>query len=340
MKDFNSRRNRILISLLLALPSYPLLHLIRNLPFSRITSYAFVEYSLMAFVAFFVIFEFQNLSSRRISRHLSWHQFGKRLAFELLVSLVVTTIVVTAAYSALYILVWKMGIFIPSIILYVTIVFFISICFMVIVNAAPVISQWKTSIVKAEQMEKQSVNARLEALRNQLSPHFFFNNLSILNGLIDEDSAQAKKFTDKLSEVFRYILRHRDDQLVPLSEELGFIKDYQFLLETRFPEKVKIDLKTTNAGQFLIPPVTLQQLVENAVKHNETSKEKPLCISIEIGEQSLIVRNKLNQKKSLIESTGVGLSGIKERFSLITDRPVEIRNDNEMFSVELPLIAK
>ncbi len=343
LRNYNNVVTRILISLVLGLPSYAVFALIRNFPFSQITTYAYVEYSLTATVAFFLIFEVQNLKSKKLNKYYNWETHPwKRLSIELVSSLMITILVVTACYSFLYLVIWDMSIFPPSIYLYVSLVFFVSLCFMAFVNAAPIITSWKSSLTKAETLEKEAVKAKLEALRTQLSPHFFFNNLSILNGLIDERPELAKDFIARLSEVFRYILKHKNDEVVPLQEELKFIEDYGFLLNTRFENKVEISIDgNTNSNQF-IPPITLQQLIENAVKHNESSFKKPLSISVQVDNEKnvICVKNPLQEKKGTVPSTGIGLLNLKERFDVLTEREIEISNTDGEFQIKLPLLVK
>lgn len=339
MQNYNSRKTRLLVSLILGMPSYVVLALIRNFPFSDITYYAFLEYGITASIAFFVVFELQQLKSNYLNLRLPWEfKTTVRFVVEIASNLLITLLVVFLGYAFLYSVIWDMKLFLPSVFLYISLVFFVSLSFMAFVNLAPLIANWRASLVKAEILEKETAQAKLEALRVQLSPHFFFNNLSILNGLIEKHPAQAKNFTARLSDVFRYILAHKNDELVPLSEELKFIEDYIFLLKTRFEEKILCDIKVTEVKGFLIPPVTLQQLIENAVKHNESSYNKPLSIKVCMENDYLIITNTIQKIKVTVPSSGIGLENIVQRFDLLSDRKVFVSNDKNEFMVKLPLI--
>lgn len=314
--------------------------MIRNFPFSQITFYAYLHYSLTATIAFFLIFELQNVKSSYLNKSASWEKAPWiRLMYELISSFFITTIVVVSCYSFLYLVLWEMPFFTPSVYLYICLVFFVSLCFSAFVNASPIIANWKNSILKAEKLEREAVNAKLEALRTQLSPHFFFNNLSILNGLVDKEPKMAKDFIVKLSEVFRYILRNKNNEIVPLSEELRFIEDYLFLLTSRFEHKIHFQLPANGKNKFWIPPVTLQQLIENAVKHNEISYNRPLNIDIAINDDHLCVSNNSQKRKGVVESTGIGLKNLSERYEILADRAIQIDEGDGTYTVKLPLIT-
>ena len=151
MANYNRRQIRLLISFVLGAPAYLIFSLIRNYPINGITWYAFVEYGLTATLAFFAIFELQQVKSTYLNHIVPWStDAGKRLVIELASSFVITVAVVIGCYAALYMLVWDMGLFAPSIFLYVSLVYFVSICFLAFVNAAPIIQGWKSSILKAE----------------------------------------------------------------------------------------------------------------------------------------------------------------------------------------------
>jgi LytS/YehU family sensor histidine kinase len=320
------------------MPAYGVFALIRNFPFDQITLYAFLEYGLTASLSFTAIFEIQLYKSKWLNKILRWEtKTLQRVFVELTSSLLITTFVVITAYATLYMIVWKSSLFLPSIYMYVIMVYFISLCFMAFVNAVPLIHEWKKTIIKSESLEKETAKARLEALRTQLSPHFFFNNLSILNGLIEQNTAEAKAFTSKLSDVFRYILAHKNDEIVPLKDEINFIEDYVFLLKTRYKEKFNVAISLQNPN-FWIPPVTLQQLVENTIKHNEASFKKPLTVKITQSNDWLIVENPIQPKLTSTHSTQIGLANIAQRFEMLTDKKVIREKLNDTFTIKLPLL--
>ncbi|TXD52878.1 2TM domain-containing protein [Polaribacter sp. IC063] len=204
--------------------------------------------------------------------------------------------------------------------------------------------QWKNS-VKQESTKQEIVakteTAKFESLKNQLDPHFLFNSLNVLTSLISENPTQAEKFTTKLSKVYRYVLEQRNKDLVPVSEELKFAKTYMQLLEMRFEDAVKFNIPDEiSDAELKIVPLSLQLLLENAVKHNVVSPSKPLTISIYQEERYLIIENNINPKEAIGKSTKVGLQNIADRYGLITQKGVKVENNNKTFKVSLPLLYK
>lgn len=203
---------------------------------------------------------------------------------------------------------------------------------------------WKASL-KQETTQHEIVakteTAKFETLKSQLDPHFLFNSLNVLTSLIGENPAQAERFTTKLSKVYRYVLEQRNKELIPLEEELRFAKTYMELLQMRFEDAVQFNIPTTVSNSELkIVPLSLQLLLENAVKHNVVSSAKPLQIHIFEEDGFLQIQNTVNPKEAIGKSTKVGLRNIADRYGLITDERVEIKNNNKTFTVSLPLLTK
>ncbi len=192
-----------------------------------------------------------------------------------------------------------------------------------------------------DRFEKEKLQAELQQLKGIINPHFLFNNLNSLSSLISENPARAEAFLDELTRVFRYLLRNNETELTTLAEELNFLKSYYHLLQTRYGTaislRVDIDPKTE---AFLLPPLTLQLLVENAVKHNQLHKEYPLTVELfNEGKDKLVIRNNLSMREQRHESTGIGLRSINGRYQLLGyDLPVVVRSE-DFFSVKIPLIA-
>jgi hypothetical protein len=194
--------------------------------------------------------------------------------------------------------------------------------------------------LKAERLEKEALLSQFEALKNQLSPHFLFNSLSILTSLIHEDVDLSEQFIKRLSKAYRYILEQRNQDVVQLKTELDFIKSYTFLLQIRFENKfeVLIDVPQESQLQCQIAPLTLQLLVENAVKHNRMSSQEPLQVRIYTQDNWLLVENPVQIRDQPEPSTGVGLQNITNRYSLLTDRVVTYGEDAGLFIVKIPLL--
>lgn len=196
---------------------------------------------------------------------------------------------------------------------------------------------------RTEQLEKEALQAQLEALKNQVNPHFLFNSLSILSSLIQVNADLAEQFVEQLAQAYRYTLEQRDHDLVPLGTEVAFIETYAFLLHLRFAEKfvLQLDIPVAAHQHYRIAPMTLQLLVENAVKHNQMSRAQPLRLTISIEEQQLVVRNTLQRRPVTYAaaSTGVGLQNIRNRYRLLTPRPVTAGTGEGQFIVRIPLLT-
>lgn len=202
--------------------------------------------------------------------------------------------------------------------------------------------RWKRSIMEAEQLRRENIESQLEGLKSQVNPHFLFNSLNTLAYIIPDQPAKAVEFVQQLAKVYRYILDMRDKQLISLEEELGFLEAFLFLLKTRFGDNLIIHTNISKElRQLQIVPLSLQILLENAVKHNIISKENPLTIEL-IAENAarLTVRNNLQLKSQEMPSTHLGLQNIKNRYAFFSDAQVEVTAGPQYFAVTLPLLEK
>lgn len=202
-------------------------------------------------------------------------------------------------------------------------------------------SKWKETKLEAEQLHKEKLQTQLNGLLQQINPHFLFNSLNSLSALINENPSQAQKFLSDMSKVYRYLLRTNENELTTLATELQFIDSYFNLVQTRFGTGVQLATDIDEAyANWLLPPLTLQLLLENAVKHNIVSKQKPLTIEIySTTNHQLAVRNNLQKKRIKVESTKIGLTNIAEKYRLLNKSSIEIIEDENSFSVSIPLIA-
>lgn len=201
------------------------------------------------------------------------------------------------------------------------------------------IDRWKDSLIKAERLEKEKSQVQFDNLKNQLNPHFLFNALTSLNSLIFDNQELASQFLQQLSKVYRYVLQNKDRNFVLLSTELDFIAHYVQLLETRFQGALKINFEIKDeAKEKAIVPVTLQILVENAIKHNVVDKDKPLVIDIITVGDYLVVSNNLQLRKTVETSNKLGLENLKSLYKFLTDKPVVVEPTDERFYVKVPLL--
>lgn len=201
---------------------------------------------------------------------------------------------------------------------------------------------WKMNVRKTEALMRENVQSQLDVLKNQLDPHFLFNSMNTLAALIDDENTAAQDYLERLSDVYRYVLVSRNKNTVLLSEELAFVDAYVYLNKIRFREnlQVKKQLSKEVLTKY-ITPLSLQMLIENAIKHNVASRENPLQIVIrEEASGYLVVENNISEKTILEKSTRVGLQNIINRYSLLTEREVEINRDEERFTVKIPLLGQ
>ncbi len=218
--------------------------------------------------------------------------------------------------------------------------FFCSTVVLICILIMRLIFQKQTIEVENEKLRSESLQSQFESLKNQVSPHFLFNSLTALKILVEDSPSLAKQYINHLSQVLRYTLQSNRKQLVTLGEELEFTESYIFLLKMRYDTNLTI--KTEIADQlkdFRLPPLTVQTLVENAVKHNEISKEHPFSIEIRTKENGeLEVSNKIQEKLTPEEGTGIGLTNLSKLFQLLGDYDIQIFKTATEFKVEVPLI--
>ncbi|UXP31208.1 histidine kinase [Reichenbachiella agarivorans] len=200
---------------------------------------------------------------------------------------------------------------------------------------------WKDAAVQNERLNTENATSKLETLKSQVNPHFLFNSLNALSSLVYDDQKKAVDFIQKLSEVYRYVLQNQSNELVSLREELQFVKAFVYLNEIRFGKNFAVTITSMDqmAGEDHVPPLALQMLVENCIKHNEISKERPLSIQIDYRSDSVLVSNNLNPiQQEKPDSTGLGLKNITSRYSYLSDRAVKVTTDQSKFTVEIPII--
>ncbi len=216
---------------------------------------------------------------------------------------------------------------------------FCSLAVIAIYESIYFMSELKKSVEEKELLKRESLVAQWNALKTQVNPHFLFNNLNTLSAIIPDNPDQAIDFVQQLSKVYRHILEVRDEQSILLSEELEVLRAYAFLLKTRFGENLDINIRVAEEKLHQkIVPLSLQILMENAIKHNIVSSAKPLQIDVFAENGRLIVRNTLQKRQQEPESTGIGLDNIRNRYRLLGSRQVEVSEDHSSFIVSIPLI--
>jgi hypothetical protein len=217
--------------------------------------------------------------------------------------------------------------------------FLLSVAFNLMYLGVIYFYNWRQDVLNLASMQRQQATVQYDNLRNQLNPHFLFNALASLNSLIFENQQLASDFLQQLAQVYRYTLQSRGKETVSVKTELGFIAHYISLLQTRFPHDLQFNMRinddTTDKG---IVPVTSQMLIENVIKHNVISSEHPLTISITTTEDYFIIENEVNKKDQIETSNKQGLDNLKSLYNYLTDKPVEIIEVNNVFTVKIPLV--
>lgn len=217
----------------------------------------------------------------------------------------------------------------------------ITVVVSVFFHAAYFYKNWQEKKVKEQKIIAGTASARFDALKNQLDPHFLFNSLNVLTSLIEEDPNQAQKFTTSLSKVYRYVLEQKNKDLVTVDEELNFARTYVRLLKMRFEDSIVFEIpENCSIPEAKIVPLSLQLLLENAVKHNVVTASRPLHIKVHEVGGMLVVSNNLQEKQVVKKSSGVGLQNIKQRYNILTDREVNIQKSASEFSVSLPMLTQ
>ncbi|SKC96270.1 Histidine kinase [Chitinophaga ginsengisegetis] len=202
-------------------------------------------------------------------------------------------------------------------------------------------SGWKEYQLQTERLMRENIQARYDALRNQIDPHFFFNSLSVLTNLVYKSPDLSADYITQLAKTYRYILDKKFENLVPVQTELDFLDAYLFLIHIRHQQSIQFsaDIPEKVKAKGMIPPVTLQMLIENAIKHNRFSAQDPLLITIKSDGNFLVVSNHKRPKVHPEISSGIGLENIQKRYALISNSNIEISETAEMFIVKLPIIS-
>lgn len=218
----------------------------------------------------------------------------------------------------------------------------ITLTIVIIFHVVYFYNRYQKHKIQEQKVIAGTASAKFDALKNQLDPHFLFNSLNVLTSLIEENPDNAQKFTTSLSKVYRYVLEQKNKDLVTVDEELNFARTYMSLLKMRFEDSIIFDIPAQASNpESKVVPLSLQLLLENAVKHNTVTSKKPLHIKIfEDTQGFLVVENNLQAKQILNKSSGFGLENIKQRYQLLTNKSVVINQQSTVFTVAIPMLTK
>ncbi|NEW80842.1 MAG: histidine kinase [Mariniphaga sp.] len=217
--------------------------------------------------------------------------------------------------------------------------FFVALVVIICIYVIKVIYQNQQNRLEIQDLRIENLQRQFDALKNQVSPHFLFNSLNSLKTLIREAPEVAQEYLNHLSSVLRYTLQANENKLVSLNDELLFVESYFFLIKLRFNKNISLFQNISNKlMEYRIPPLALQILIENAIKHNEISKRNPLEISVSTTDDTLVVKNNINKKFSPETGTGLGLVNLSNQYRILAGKEVLIKNDGSNFVVEIPLL--
>ena len=208
-------------------------------------------------------------------------------------------------------------------------------------NTTLISNNWIKSIEKNEELKRENLLAKYEALKNQVNPHFLFNSLNTLTGVVEQKPELATLFIKRLSDIYRYVLEQNDKEIVSIYEEMKFVEDYIFLSKMRFGEALIFSLNLPAGNNIQIVPLGLQMLVENAIKHNIIADDMPLKIEIDVEEGFVVVKNNIQKKKTVISrNEPLGLENLKRRYAYLSDSSMEVIISENEFIVKLPVIEQ
>lgn len=318
-----------------------ILDIIFSLIYSQYQLFQPLNHYINSVVVTFVVIEALLFVNKKLNIKYPWEKKHiYRFLIQLLFAIIISNVIVFATRIPLLLLSESTEFiqFYDEFIL----AFYISVLCLIysIVNLTVfLVGKWQKSMAELERFKKENAEYKFELLRSQLNPHFLFNSLSTLSSLVYKNQDKAGLFIRELADVYRYILENRDKDIVTLEKEIQFAQSYIQLNKLRFEDNllIKNDI-ATNIKNSKIAPLTIQLLLENAIKHNIISKSKPLNISISINNGYLTVKNNKQLKRTREYSSNMGLKNITNRYSFLSNKPVEIIDNNKEFIVKIPLL--
>ncbi|NRB48696.1 MAG: histidine kinase [Saprospiraceae bacterium] len=333
---------RIIVPLLITLSMGTLVYILHAFRRMSFDIYVMLVYTLLVYLIFYIDRKVIHFLYRRYPQKNSiWHRF----VLPLVLSFTLSDLIIFLFYTPFKLYQIAQGANDSFHWIYVLTV---SLQVLFLVLAANAINQviflmqrWQEEALRAEQLEREKTEAVLTSLKHQISPHFLFNNFNTLYSLIEEKSEKAGDFLLKLSALYRTILQNQEE-VIPVAEELQAFQDYLFLLKTRFHEDIQMEyqLDQRDLDHYYLPPLSLQTLLENAIKHSHFDEDHPLRLKLEQqGEWITLTNSIYTAKTEMLPSYGIGLENIRSRYQLLSDRKVVIEQTEACFAVSLPLLS-
>ena len=273
--------------------------------------------------------------------YFDWHQRPVQKIIALLFTIVFYTVPVSVILLVIWYHLFADGVVDWSVVLTSTLIIMICVVFIThVYETVFLVKESEEEITRNLQLERARVEAELEALKLQLDPHFIFNSLNTLSHLIEEKPARARQFNDTLADVYRYLLQNKSRSLVLLREEYVFFSQYFSLLQIRFEQRIVLDQNIPESAldQYLIPPIALQLVLENVIKHNEFDHANPLIIQLSLHQDELCMTNPVRCKNTALPTSGIGLENLARRYKITTEKDIRVVQNDELFSVYLPLL--
>ncbi len=295
-----------------------------------------------SFGIWFTQWKGNELLSNWLDHRISWLAYPtKRFIWGIVAVLIYTPLSLVILLYVLYLVtghyqpISSLGEFLK----FVGVVLVITTLISLFLNSRRFLIAWRQTAINAERLKAEGLNSQFQSLKNQVNPHFLFNSLNVLTSLVYKDADEAARFIKKLAEVYRYVLETQNKEVVPLKEELSFIESYVFLSKIRYGENLQVHIDVPSDSPYMVLPLSVQMLLENAIKHNIISNSKPLNIQVVQSNGILSVSNNLQKKYQNQASVGLGLNNIKSRYKFLTDEPLVIESNDEAFTVKLPLLT-
>lgn len=277
-----------------------------------------------------------------LEKKLPWLEAPiKRLIVQVLVLTLFAAVVIFIGFSVWFMIAEELTFrsAIPMILPALKVVYIFMILALIVTNTVLFFTKWRESALQQEALKRAHLALQYQSLRDQVRPHFLFNSLSSLVTLINTDQEKATRFVHKLSDVYRYLLEQRDVELVPMEEEVRFLEDYLYLQKIRYGKSLRVSIRLEGADQRMVLPLSLQMLVENAIKHNEASVSHPLSIEICLTDEGKIrISNNLQRKEMPEKSPGLGIENLRKRLSFYTTYPLQIEEGSGKYIVTLPTL--
>lgn len=338
---FKSFAKRLAFAFLAGITGALMLEVVFGLQYRNYVLFQSWQTYLSAIAMAVVFIELSRLLYRYLDKHSGWdrrpvHRFFLQLLFFGLAGVVIFN---GLRLGIIYIFKLRQFILLSDELSIAIFVILVVLALNVIDFGMMLLDQWRYSLAEAEKYRKESAEFEFEMLRAQINPHFLFNSLNTLSSLVYEDPDKSAEFIRRLSDVYRHVLDSRQKELIPVSEELAFTDSYIFLLMLRFDHKLEVSVRLEEAlNNRLIAPLTLQLLIENVVKHNIVSDKKPLRIDIYQDNGYIVVENPLQAKAVEEKGSGMGLRNIASRYRAVCGKEVVISNENNKFTVKVPVI--